>query len=1301
MTKSNWYIRLLKIFPHGPSAPSSYSQPPPWKRKLRKLQRDPKLFVVDALIKRKLYPKKKSPTISAPPSANEADLMRRIRETGLFDEAFYQTRYPDVVKNKAPALQHYVRYGAREGRLPNAYFDPNHYRKHPGVPSDPRGLLIHYARTGEALGLTPSLQFATGSGVSGQLKLAALLRSARSPVSRSAIPWGVRSRTPRVTVAVPVYNGGLEVILDCLTALVRHTPRSQCEILLMDDASTDPEVVKLLEGFAAEHGARLHRNPTNLGFTRNVNLAFDITQDDVVLLNSDTVVGPGWLSELRVAAYSNPRVATATALSDSAGAFSTPAPGANQTCDLIDTPTAARLSRRAASGATQDVATGNGFCMYIKRAALDEVGSFDAVHFPRGYGEENDWCMRAREHGWRHVIALRSYVRHVNAVSFGKDRKAALVATAREVLDRLHPTYTAAVSDIGKGRALRAQRQRLTNVLKLNSTRHALPRCLFVISTYSGGTPQTNADLMSALKGLYEPWLLVCSSRTMSLYECTSGKAILRRSHELQAPIGFLTHRSNEYDEIIGDWLTAYDVELMHVRHISWHSLGLIEAADARDIPICFSFHDFYCACPSVNLYVPGSPWQPEGVMSPHVISPLWERIDPAGVKTAQEMDGEAFLQMWRRTMSSVLQRCSAFVTTTHSAKAILQANLPLLRERDQDFHVVAHGREFSEFRTLGVAPQADSPMKLLIPGNINEAKGASTIVELTQLDQNGDFEFHVLGNCIAKLHNTRRVIKHGPYTRDEFSDRVAAIGPSVSLILSAWPETFCHTLTESWAAGVPVLGSELGAVGERIKNAAAGWTVTPEDSEAIYEQLLRIKQGAGVWQTAANATASWQQGPEAKRGIGDMAEDYRRIYQSLRRPDRTTGVQPVRLPGRKRVALIAAGTFPSVAPTAYIRLHYPASLQHERYHFSWESCNSFVQEGARDYDAAIICREPGPPAQMRALLHELRRYEIPFIHDIDDDLFSIPLADANDERALAKPELAELLRHARYITTPSAILAAHFADWGETKLLPNLLSRELWLEPLPEEELAASTENDATPDYGVGNDDGTAEIAQDLPLEVMDGYEADAKVHLGTSELARPTRSSGRRLNVLYFGSRTHAEDLSCVLPAFERLRDSGVTLTIVGVERDERDGYSRLTPPSDRYDHFVPWLRKISADFDLGIAPLAASHFNERKSALKFFEYSLCGLPTIASNVEPYAGCIRSGFDGLLVENSVDAWEQALREALEFPERRGSWVAEARARTEASMLLIHNPFAPLLDQMLPSRSCPPSETTAGLTAP
>src|SRR3712207_8814600 len=57
------------------------------------------------------------------------------------------------------------------------------------------------------------------------------------------------------------------------------------------------------------------------------------------------------------------------------------------------------------------ISTGNGFCMYIRRDCLDAVGMLDEEAFPRGYGEENDFCMRATRDGWINLVEDRKSTR--------------------------------------------------------------------------------------------------------------------------------------------------------------------------------------------------------------------------------------------------------------------------------------------------------------------------------------------------------------------------------------------------------------------------------------------------------------------------------------------------------------------------------------------------------------------------------------------------------------------------------------------------------------------------------------------------------------------------------------------------------------------------------------------------------------------------------------------------------------------------------------------------------------------------
>src|SRR3546814_5978430 len=84
-----------------------------------------------------------------------------------------------------------------------------------------------------------------------------------------------------------------------------------------------------------------------------------------------------------------------------------------------------------------EVPTGNGFCLYVKRGLIDAIGLFDDRAFPEGYGEENDFCMRALAAGWYNVVDPRTWVHPVRPASFGNRREALAKAGAES--DRKSP----------------------------------------------------------------------------------------------------------------------------------------------------------------------------------------------------------------------------------------------------------------------------------------------------------------------------------------------------------------------------------------------------------------------------------------------------------------------------------------------------------------------------------------------------------------------------------------------------------------------------------------------------------------------------------------------------------------------------------------------------------------------------------------------------------------------------------------------------------------------------------------------
>ena len=146
---------------------------------------------------------------------------------------------------------------------------------------------------------------------------------------------------------------------------------------------------------------------------------------------------------MREIAYGAADIGTVTPLSNDATILSYPNPaGRNALPDVAETARLAGAARRVNGGEAIDVPVGVGFCMYIRRACLDAVGLFRADLFAQGYGEENDFCLRARHLGWRHVAATGVFVAHIGGQSFGTAARH-LRARNSALLERLHPGYDA------------------------------------------------------------------------------------------------------------------------------------------------------------------------------------------------------------------------------------------------------------------------------------------------------------------------------------------------------------------------------------------------------------------------------------------------------------------------------------------------------------------------------------------------------------------------------------------------------------------------------------------------------------------------------------------------------------------------------------------------------------------------------------------------------------------------------------------------------------------------------------------
>lgn len=679
-------------------------------------------------------------------------------------------------------------------------------------------------------------------------------------------------KRPRVSIIIPIYNAAGEVGR-CLASVLAWSTPALCRVICINDKSTDPRIERLLEQFGKFEHFEIVHNATNMGFTRSCNAGIALAgSDDIILLNSDTEVNRSWLQKLQLAAYADRNIGTVTPLSDNAGPFSIPFEELDD--GTGDWSHAERVVRRSSAALWPRVPTGHGFCLYIRADCLADVGPLDAEAFPIGYGEENDFCMRALRRGWVHVIDDRSFVHHVRSASFGAAKENNLRA-GRAHIDATYPEYTDLVRRGFGSAEIQEMHSRAQSAFRFfqRSGLKPKPRLLFVISKETGGTPQTNMDLMGSLQDEYETLLLKSDNVKLVLEIVTTEGRTVLAEHSFTQPVSMATHRSTEYDDVLAGWLVAHSVDLVHIRHFCWHSIGLFDVANVLNIPVVLSFHDFYFVCPSIKLldqdmkYCGGTCTPGAGACRIE----LWKNEGSVPLK-------HKWVYLWRAMLASQISKASAFVTTSAMAKDLLCTHFDWLRSAD--FRVIPHGRDFDGF--VRAAPERDKQtLRIVVPGNIGVAKGGKIIRELLDLDKEGLLEVHVMGNTDSSLSGSRAIM-HGPYQREDAPKMIAALQPDLGMILSIWPETYCHTLTELWAAGVPVLGFDIGAVGERIRDHGAGWLLPITSAETVYKELLRIREDKADHSRAVKAVTKWQASYGKEYGTARMALGYKAIYAKL-----------------------------------------------------------------------------------------------------------------------------------------------------------------------------------------------------------------------------------------------------------------------------------------------------------------------------------------------------------------------------------------------------------------------------------
>jgi GT2 family glycosyltransferase len=269
----------------------------------------------------------------------------------------------------------------------------------------------------------------------------------------------------RVSIIIPVYNA-FDVTIDCLQSVSIHSPTS-VKVVVIDDASPSGILTSVVpENIKNDPRFVFIRNDKNLGFVGSCNRGMIFEScDDVILLNSDTVVTPKWVQKLARAAYSRPNIGTVTPLTNNGTIASVP-----RFLENNEVPLDMNLDRFAdaidmiSAREYISVPTCVGFCTYIRRDMLDAVGVFDPI-FKKGYTEENDLSLRGAAHGFDNIIDDATYVYHRGSMSF-KEMRESLSQENLRILNQRYPGYDAQIASFCGANPLSRVHDRIWNYIQ-------------------------------------------------------------------------------------------------------------------------------------------------------------------------------------------------------------------------------------------------------------------------------------------------------------------------------------------------------------------------------------------------------------------------------------------------------------------------------------------------------------------------------------------------------------------------------------------------------------------------------------------------------------------------------------------------------------------------------------------------------------------------------------------------------------------------------------------------------------------
>ncbi|MFI3319526.1 MAG: glycosyltransferase [Rikenellaceae bacterium] len=618
-----------------------------------------------------------------------------------------------------------------------------------------------------------------------------------------------RMISKEVDIVIPVYNG-YEYLEPLFKTLIANTDLPY-NLYVINDCSSDERVTPLLKSALNSIDSQrvtIINNDANLGFVKSVNKALSMTKNDVVLVNTDVVLPPNWASKLFRPIFTSKNIASVTPFSNSATIFSLPVIGDNDFDGDLEYVNE-QLSKLHAPSQPISLWTGVGFCMAMSRKALDSVGLFDEI-FGRGYGEENDWCIRAINNGFVNTLAPDLFVWHKHGGSFS-DEKVKLIENNLKILRDKHANHAELTASTSKNLDFWNIRF-LGELIFLNSTTNQTE--VWFDHTWGGGTE---------LYTLNEYKRLTESTLCIRVQGDAYGGFKISYCYKSYSNEIFV----NTFDDV-KLLIEQLNVELIVVNNLAGYKddigvlEGVAEIKRTKGMKISFRAHDLQCICPNITMVNSKNEY-----CNCQNLDECSGCISDISTRSKVETIHNGWQAFFRDTVDEV-------VCFSHSTEDIMLRLYPeVMGKTVIRPHVVPTFKSDGKLKT---ATKEKSTINIAVLGVISTQKGSLILQQMDEiLDNYPKITLTIIGHANLQYERIKTL---GKYDRDDLESIIEQNNIDIILIPSIWPETFSYTTSEAMMLGLPVACFNLGAQAEKVSTYDKGLVISKIDAKTALDEI-------------------------------------------------------------------------------------------------------------------------------------------------------------------------------------------------------------------------------------------------------------------------------------------------------------------------------------------------------------------------------------------------------------------------------------------------------------------------------